>query len=209
MANPVKHFAKFAFITSSSDGDPIVGGISIIQGRRYTLTGTRPYIRKNGRSSVVLEWAVDCDRCGESFPFTTGRDAGYMRYNCNTCRDARNAEDKAKVEAEREVSEIPTAPVLHAAIKKLYPHQMSMARNASHERLYAPAVIRKGSMNELSEFTLEEMRQGLQEAERIGWIRWGVVEYNRFRQPVEGYIPRPAEQLEARGLIEAAPSVFD
>ena len=51
--------------------------------RSYVLAGSRPYITRAGRDSLILEWTGRCATCGCLFVCTSGRVPGYLNRNCS------------------------------------------------------------------------------------------------------------------------------
>jgi hypothetical protein len=43
----------------------------IFDGQRYEMVGERPYIRRDGRETLVIVWRSHCAQCGAEFTIST------------------------------------------------------------------------------------------------------------------------------------------
>ena len=57
-----------------------------IDEQSYELIGSRPYVRKDGGQSILLDWETACPGCGTAFRISTSLKPVAIKRRCAACK---------------------------------------------------------------------------------------------------------------------------
>lgn len=192
---------------------PEIGKTYPIGERPYTVLRYEDYTRKrDGEPAVLVVWECACTDCDKRMEFKTGRTMGDIQTKCLACyKLATDAKaDLARRDRTAEKT-VPVETIWQAVTNFVAAHgrrPMSLARNASYKKLYAPALLRDDQPKLLASYTLEEIRTGIEQALESYFIGWGRAGTYGSGHERKGLYAQSRKFLELHGLVEPSVTVF-